>query len=119
MHRVKCRSATGWLHNRVIFDDGHSQDIDGTFGSVSVTSLIVGALDLIPPSGNVTLWQARVATGAARACGSMLQVEWRQCADGALLASGDTPVLLDLPTPLGCTLTAGESRVDLPLFPAF
>ena len=94
---LKTEGATGWLHNRVTFDDGHVQDIDGDdaagSGSVGVSVLVGDALDLTAPStssggaGEASLWRATVRTGAYRQCGPLLRVDWSACGAG-LLATG-------------------------------
>ena len=113
---------TGWLHNRVLFDDGHVHDIDawdgiGASASLNVSVLRWGGvtidpLELIAPTASETLWQARVAVGASRTCGPLLHVAWRPC--GNEMATGETPVFLELPGPISCTPTASSSMLTDP-----
>ena len=104
---------TGLLYTIATFDDGESQPVES--GNGSVLNLIderPGSLRFHAPTSTQPLWAVEVAFGATWQCGPLITVEWRACE--TVLATGQVPVLLDIPSPTECVVSVDKPYLVAP-----
>ena len=88
---------------------------DGTRQAIPLSQMLVESLSsdlgvqLDAASGR---WGVSVLIGAARACGSLVNVSWNVC--GSVVASGLAPVHLQLPNAISMAVSVDASRLTSP-----
>ena len=103
---------SGRMFSRVVWSDGQEEDVgyspESAVEEMRVRSSSI-SVALTAPSGGENFWQVGVAVGAVRECVSSVVVNWTVC--DIAVVSGQLPLHLDLPDPLGAHVRVRESRL--------
>ena len=99
----------GRIFSRVEWSDGQLQDVGPDLTGSSELNVMSQTDNVNVSLGGDNFWQAMVPFGANSECSRGVAVQLLLC--GQLVASGDVPLLIDLPDAVGLVLDIGESRL--------
>ena len=105
----------GFMFARVAWSDGTFQDLfSSPVAGVEEVSVSVGSsgVSATAPSDGSAFWQVGVAVGAVRECVDSVIATWQVCGSDVIASS--VPLFLDLPDPLGASVTIQQSRLTSP-----
>ena len=107
---------SGYMFSRVVWSDGSEQDIgNGPTVTIDEVDLEVESTNVAttaPSGGGESFWRVGVAVGAVKECVQSAFAVWRVC--GATVASGQLPLFLNMPLPIGAGVTIDQDRLTPP-----
>ncbi|KAJ1626336.1 hypothetical protein T492DRAFT_878666, partial [Pavlovales sp. CCMP2436] len=95
---------------------GYATFSDGTSSVIASTDLVVTSLtdSLYAIQGGVSQpAKVNIAFGAIYGCDELVRLEWKVC--DLVVASDTAPVFLNLPLPIGLTITSPQARLTSPV----